>query len=93
MLLSTNPAVIQNDTMFLFTGFNNELLISFLQVFKPHTELIDLTFSYFDRRAINYFGLYQSHYSRVRNKHSPMIIKFLTFFQGLRPYSRLHSIG
>ena len=31
-------------------------------------------------------------YSRVRNKRSPTIIKFLTFFQGLRPYSGLHSI-
>ena len=31
-------------------------------------------------------------YSRVRNKCSPTIINFLTFFQGLRPYSRLHSI-
>ena len=29
-------------------------------------------------------------YSRVRNKHSPMLINFLTFFQGLRPYSGLH---
>ena len=32
-------------------------------------------------------GLY---YSRVRNKHSPTLINFLTFFQGLRPYSGLH---
>ena len=32
----------------------------------------------------------QSFYSRVRNKHSPTLINFLTFFQGLRPYSRLH---
>ena len=31
-------------------------------------------------------------YSRVRNKHSPTIIDFLFFFQGLRPYSGLHSI-
>ena len=31
-------------------------------------------------------------YSRVRNKRSPTIINFLTFFQGLRPYSGLHSI-
>ena len=31
-------------------------------------------------------------YSRVRNKRSPTIIKFLTFFQGLRPYSGLHSM-
>ena len=29
-------------------------------------------------------------YSRVSNKHSPMLINFLTFFQGLGPYSRLH---
>ena len=29
-------------------------------------------------------------YSRVRNKHSPTLIDFLTFFQGLRPYSGLH---
>ena len=29
-------------------------------------------------------------YSRVRNKHTPMLINFLTFFQGLRPYSGLH---
>ena len=29
------------------------------------------------------------YYSRVRNKRSPMIINFLTFFQGLRPYSGL----
>ena len=29
-------------------------------------------------------------YSRVRNKRSPKIINFLTFFQGLRPYSGLH---
>ena len=29
-------------------------------------------------------------YSRVRNKHSPTLINFLTFFQGLRPYSGLH---
>ena len=28
-------------------------------------------------------------YSRVRNKHSPI---FFTFFQGLRPYSRLHRV-
>ena len=31
-------------------------------------------------------------YSRVRNKRSPTIIIFLTFFQGLRPYSGRHSI-
>ena len=31
-------------------------------------------------------------YSRVQNKRSPTIINFLTFFQGLRPYSGLHSI-
>ena len=29
-------------------------------------------------------------YSRVQNKRSPRIINLLTFFQGLRPYSRLH---
>ena len=29
-------------------------------------------------------------YSRVRNKHTPTIIYFLAFFQGLWPYSRLH---
>ena len=29
-------------------------------------------------------------YSRVRNKHSPTLIIFFTFFQGLRPYSGLH---
>ena len=29
-------------------------------------------------------------YSRVQNKHSPTLISFLTFFQGLRPYSGLH---
>ena len=29
-------------------------------------------------------------YSRVRNKHSPTLINFLTFFQGLRPYSGLN---
>ena len=28
--------------------------------------------------------------SRVRNKHRPTLINFLTFFQGLRPYSGLH---
>ena len=31
-------------------------------------------------------------YSRVRNKHSRTLINFLTFIQGLRPYSGLHSI-
>ena len=30
------------------------------------------------------------YYSRVQNKHTPMLINFLTFFQGLRPYSGLH---
>ena len=29
-------------------------------------------------------------YSRVQNKHTPMLINFLTFFQGLRPYDGLH---
>ena len=29
-------------------------------------------------------------YSRVRNKHSPTLIIFLIFFQGLRPYYGLH---
>ena len=29
-------------------------------------------------------------YSRVRNKHTPMLINFLTFFQRLQPYSGLH---
>ena len=29
-------------------------------------------------------------YSRVRNKHTPTLIIFLIFFQGLRPYSGLH---
>jgi hypothetical protein len=29
-------------------------------------------------------------YSRVRNKHTPRLINFLTFFQGLQPYSGLH---
>ena len=31
-------------------------------------------------------------YSRVRNKHSRTLINFLTFIQGLWPYSGLHSI-
>ena len=31
-----------------------------------------------------------SEYSRVRNKRTPTLINFLTFFQGLRPYSGLH---
>ena len=31
------------------------------------------------------------YYSRVRNKHTLMVINFLTFFQGLQPYSGLHS--
>ena len=31
-------------------------------------------------------------YSRARNKRSPTIINFLTFFQGLRPLSGLYSI-
>ena len=30
-------------------------------------------------------------YSRLRNKHTPTLIKFLTFFQWLRPYSRFHT--
>ena len=30
-------------------------------------------------------------HSRVRNKHSPTLINFLTFFQGLWPYSGLHQ--
>ena len=29
-------------------------------------------------------------YSRVRNKRTPMLIKFLTIFQRLRPYSGVH---
>jgi len=29
-------------------------------------------------------------YSRVRNKRTPTLINFLTFFQGLQPYSGLH---
>ena len=29
-------------------------------------------------------------YSRVRNKRTPTLINFLSFFQGLRPYSGLH---
>ena len=29
-------------------------------------------------------------YSRLWNKHSPTLINFLTFFQGLRPYSGFH---
>ena len=44
----------------------------------------------------NYESIYSNvpgfSYSRVRNKRSPTIINFLTFFQGLRPYSGLHSI-
>ena len=35
-------------------------------------------------------GTSKTVYSRVRNKHSPTLINFLTFFQGLRPYSGLH---
>jgi hypothetical protein len=31
-------------------------------------------------------------YSRVRNKHSPTLINFLTSFQGLQPYSGLHRV-
>ena len=31
-----------------------------------------------------------TNYSRVRNKHTPTLINFLTFFQGLRRYSGLH---
>ena len=38
-------------------------------------------------KQLDSFLLY---YSRVRNNHSPMFIKFLTFFQRLWPYSRLH---
>ena len=36
--------------------------------------------------------LAESRYSKVRNKHSRTLINFLTFIQGLRPYSGLHSI-
>ena len=43
-----------------------------------------VTFAYISFPPKNYV------YSRVRNKHSPMLINFLTFFQGLRPYSGLH---
>jgi hypothetical protein len=32
----------------------------------------------------------EKYYSRVQNKHSPKPNNFLTFFQGLRPYFRLH---
>jgi hypothetical protein len=32
----------------------------------------------------------QHNYSRVRNKRTSTLIIFLTFFQGLRPYSGLH---
>ena len=38
----------------------------------------------------NCSDLATAEYSRVRNKHSPTLINFLTFFQGLRPYSGLH---
>ena len=38
------------------------------------------------------FTITKVNYSRVRNKHSRTLINFLTFFQGLRPYSGLHSI-
>ena len=31
-------------------------------------------------------------YSRVWNKHTPTLINFLTFFQGLQPYSGLHRV-
>jgi hypothetical protein len=34
--------------------------------------------------------IHMSVYSRVRNKHTPTLINFLTFFQGLWPYSGLH---
>ena len=34
--------------------------------------------------------LYFCKYSRLRNKHSPTLINFLTFFHRLRPYSGLH---
>ena len=32
---------------------------------------------------------YTVNYSRVRNKHTPTLINFLTFFQGLRPLFRI----
>ena len=38
---------------------------------------------------IYFYGLLKT-YFRVRNKHTPTLINFLTFFQGLLPYSRLH---
>ena len=51
--------------------------------------------AFFCYKCLNnaFFHLFSSfYYSRVRNKRSPTIINFLTFFQGLRPYSGLHSI-
>ena len=43
--------------------------------------------SIFDK---THFILSIKEYSRVQNKHSPTLINFLTFFQGLQPYSGLH---
>ena len=43
-------------------------------------------------KILDLLKLIETCYSRVRNKRSPTIIIFLTFFQGLRPYSGLHSI-
>ena len=54
----------------------------FPPLFTVYTEFIAIIF--------NKGFTVQYQYSRVRNKHSPTIINFLTFFQGLRPYSRLH---
>ena len=44
----------------------------------------------FKKWAGNNLSCQSIRYSRVRNKHSPTLINFLTFFQGLRPYSGLH---
>ena len=47
------------------------------------SENVSLVFMFFRKERITF-------YSRVRNKHSPTLINFLTFFQGLRLYSGLH---
>ena len=78
----------------IFVGTSQESAVNLLLRTKPAVYLLHSTYqvgiySRYRYRVFDRVG-HETMYSRVRNKCSPTLINFLTFFQGLRPYSGLH---
>ena len=92
--VNVRVGILPHDITLIETGYKIKRTSYYLRPTLVHTYLGDIKNRMkCPRGVISARGsLKYTHntYSRVRNKHTPTLINFLTFFQGLRPYSGLH---